>query len=269
MFLLFDNDAAGQEASVRALTLAYQNNIFPKIIILPQEYKDIDDLANIPDAKNIFDTQRKNSQDGFVVVFNNLKKKFDITSPVDKQKILNTLFELIMHIDNINIQKHYLQVLGEKLGIRESIMETQYVQFSKKEGRFITQQKARNTQQQYKIEQDKEHIIAALFFENYIQQYIETQEKRTPLITLVDIIQKHLNTTNIITTTDDEQQKETLLEFQLRRDKEIGEQEEEKRYQTIKQIIMPKLQTYIKQITKDTTIATEIKQEILNLIKKI
>lgn len=59
MFLLFDNDNAGQEASIRGLSLAYQNNIFPKIIILPEEFKDIDDLANTPDAKKKFDEQRK------------------------------------------------------------------------------------------------------------------------------------------------------------------------------------------------------------------
>lgn len=111
MFLLFDNDNAGQEASIRGLSLAYQNNIFPKIIILPEEFKDIDDLANTPDAKKKFDEQRKKSLDGFLVVFQNLKQKFDITSPIDKQKILNILFELIMQIDNINIQKHYLQLL--------------------------------------------------------------------------------------------------------------------------------------------------------------
>ena len=108
---MFDNDSAGQEASLRALTLAYQNNIFPKIINLPDGFKDIDELANTPDGKKKFDEQREKSQDGFLVVFQNLKQKFDITSPIDKQKILNILFELIMQIDNINIQKHYLQLL--------------------------------------------------------------------------------------------------------------------------------------------------------------
>jgi DNA primase len=35
LFLIFDSDNAGQEASLKALTLTYQNNIFPKIITLP------------------------------------------------------------------------------------------------------------------------------------------------------------------------------------------------------------------------------------------
>ncbi|MEI6119277.1 MAG: toprim domain-containing protein [bacterium] len=131
LFLLFDSDEAGQEASLRALTLAYQHNLFPKIITLPEGFKDIDELANTADGKERFDEERKKSQDGFSVVFQNLKKKFDLTSPIDKQKILNILFGLIMNITNNAMQDHYIQLLGEKLGMRENIMEAQYRQFAR------------------------------------------------------------------------------------------------------------------------------------------
>lgn len=240
--MLFDNDSAGQEANIRALNLAYQNNIFPKIINLPDEFKDIDDLANIPDGKKKFDTQREKSQDGFLVVFENLKKKFDITSPIDKQKILNTLFELIMQIDNINIQKHYLQLLGEKIGIRENIMEAQYVQFSKKEGKFVLQQQARNKEKKYQIEQNKETIVSALFYQDYIKQHIENKEIRNNLLLLIKNINTTITEKNIMNPKNEDENKEILLEFQLRRDKEIGEKEEEKKYHSVKQIILPTLQ---------------------------
>ena len=108
---MFDSDEAGQEASLRALTLAYQNNLFPKIITLPEGYKDVDELANTADGKAKFDEQRKSSQDGFSVIFQNMKKKFDLTSPVDKQKILNILFGLILNINSSAMQEHYIQVL--------------------------------------------------------------------------------------------------------------------------------------------------------------
>ena len=269
VFLLFDNDSAGQEANIRALNLAYQNNIFPKIINLPDEFKDIDDLANIPDGKKKFDTQREKSQDGFLVVFENLKKKFDITSPIDKQKILNTLFELIMQIDNINIQKHYLQLLGEKIGIRENIMEAQYVQFSKKEGKFVLQQQARNKEKKYQIEQNKETIVSALFYQDYIKQHIENKEIRNNLLLLIKNINTTITEKNIMNPKNEDENKEILLEFQLRRDKEIGEKEEEKKYHSVKQIILPTLQWYIKKITKDKNISSDQKQEILNLTKKL
>ncbi len=108
---MFDSDEAGQEASIRALTLAYQNSIFPKIITLPEGFKDIDELANTAEGKKKFDEKREKSQDGFSVIFKNMKKKFDLTSPIDKQKILNIMFELIMNISNNTMQDHYIQLL--------------------------------------------------------------------------------------------------------------------------------------------------------------
>lgn len=41
---------------------------------------------------------------------------------------------------------------------------------------------------------------------------------------------------------NDESKHETLLELQLRRDKELTDKEEDKKYQDIKQIIMPTIQ---------------------------
>jgi hypothetical protein len=121
-------------------------------------------------------------------------------------------------------------------------METQYIQFSKKEGRFVLQQKARNTEKKYKIEQDKETIVSALFYQDYIKQHIETKEIRDNFITLIEKINTAMTEKNIIQNTAEQNQKEKLLEFQLRRDKEIGEKEEEKKYINIKQIILPTLQ---------------------------
>lgn len=267
VFLLFDSDNAGQEASLRALTLAYQHNIFPKIITLPEGFKDVDELANTADGKEKFDTQRKNSQDGFFVIFQNLKKKFDITSPIDKQKILNILFWLIMNIENNAMQDHYLQILWENLGIRENIMEAQYRQFAKNWWKFILQQIARKKEVKYEI--DREMLIAALFYQEFIKQFIEQQEKWTQIIELVNTILTTLPNTKITQIINDPSQHENLVEFQLRWDKELADKEEDKKYQSIKQIIMPTIQSYIQKTMKDQNISNENKQTILNLTKKI
>ena len=242
LFLLFDSDDAGQDASLRALTLAYQHNLFPKIILLPQGFKDIDELANTADGKEKFDEQRKKSQDGFYVIFQNLKKKFDLTSPIDKQKILNILFGLIMNIENNAMQDHYIQLLGEQIGVRENIMEAQYKQFAKSGGKFILQQIARKTEEK-KYEIDRELLIAALFYQEFIKQFIESQDKWTQLNQLITQITETLPDTLITQAANDESQHETLLELQLRWDKELNDgKEEEKRYQIIKQIILPIIQ---------------------------
>lgn len=268
LFLIFDNDDAGQEASLRALTLAYQNDLFPKIITLPDGYKDIDEIANTVDGKEKFDKQRKESQDGFSVVFGNLKKKFDLTSPIDKQKILNILFGLIMNISSKAMEDHYIQLLWERLGIREHIMEAQYKQFEKNWGKFILQQIARKTEKKYEI--DRELLVSALFYQDFIKQFIETQDKWTGLFDLVNQITTALPESNMNQLTNDTSRHGELLEFQLRRDKELNDgKEEDKKYLVVKQIILPILQGYIQRITKDTKISNDLKQEILNLTKKI
>ncbi|MEI6673411.1 MAG: DNA primase [bacterium] len=268
VFLLFDSDSAGQDASLRALTLAYQHNIFPKMITLPEGYKDIDELANTEDGKKIFDKQRENSQDGFSVVFQNLKKKFDITSPIDKQKILNILFGLILNISNMPMQEHYIQVLGEKLGIGYEVMRAQYIQFAKNEGKFILQQTTKKTEKKYEI--DRELLVAALFYQDFIKQFIESQDKWTRLLEVITKITTALPETTITQAANDESQHETLLELQLRRDKELNDgKEEDKKYQIIKQILLPIIQGYVQRITKDNKISSDDKQEILNMTKKI
>lgn len=237
---MFDNDDAGQEANLRALTLAYQNNIFPKIILLPQGFKDIDELANTADGKTQFEEQRKKSQDGFSIIFQNLKKKFDLTSPIDKQKILNILFGLILNISSIPMQDHYLQLLGEKLGIRYEIMEAQYRQFTKNEGKFILQQ---TKKPEAKFQIDRELFLAALWYQDFINQYQETPEKRTTLKELITNITTTLPDNTITQAIQDPSKQETLLELQLGREKELHElQDEDKKYHTIKQIILPIIQ---------------------------
>jgi len=241
LFLLFDSDDAGQEASLRALTLAYQHNLFPKIITLPEGFKDIDELANTADGKEKFDDQRKKSQDGFSVVFQNLKKKFDLTSPIDKQKILNILFGLILNISNMSMQDHYIQVLGEKLGIGYEVMRAQYVQFAKNEGKFILQQTTKKTEKKYEI--DRQLLVAALFYQDFIRQFIETQDKRVRLLELITQVTTALPDTIITQATNDPSNHETLLTLQLRWDKELNEhKEEDRKYQTIKQILLPIIQ---------------------------
>jgi len=63
VFMLFDNDDAGQEATLRALNVAYQNSIFPKKITLPEAYKDCDDVANVENGKEILQQSMQEAQD--------------------------------------------------------------------------------------------------------------------------------------------------------------------------------------------------------------
>lgn len=167
------------------------------------------------------------------------------------------------------MQDHYIQLLSEKIGLRENIMEAQYRQFAKDGGKFILQQIARKNEEK-KYEIDRELLVAALFYQEFIKQFIESQDKRTQLFELEKEVTTALPDTIISLAAKDGSQHETLIELQLRWDKELNDgKEEDKRYQTIKQIVLPILQGYVKRITKDNSISSEQKQVILNLTKKI
>ncbi|MEI7918978.1 MAG: hypothetical protein WCH65_01890 [bacterium] len=175
-------------------------------------------------------------------MFQNLKKKFDLTSPIDKQKILNILFELIMHIENNAMQDHYIQLLGENLGVRENILEAQYRQFAKNGGKFILQQIAKKSQEK-KYQIDREMLMAALFYQDFIKQFIEIQEKWTRLLEIISLIMTALPDNSITRSINDTINHDSLLELQLRRDKELNDgKDEDKKYLAIKQIILPILQ---------------------------
>ena len=146
LYFLFDNDNAGQQATLRALKLCYQQDVFPKVVSLPHEIagtpiKDVDDLANYTlraDGENMSHSTAPNAtfqqvldeaQDGFLVIFERLRAASDMNSPIDKQKLINTLFELILSVQNLTIQEHYKMLLAEKLGFAFEILDAQFKRF--------------------------------------------------------------------------------------------------------------------------------------------
>jgi len=112
-------------------------------------------------------------------------------------------------------------------------------------------------------------LIAALLYQDFIKQFIEIQDKRTRLRELISQVTTALPDIIISQALQDESKHGELLELQLKRDQELEGQDEDKRYQTIKQITMPIIQKHIQRLTKDSKISSETKQEILNLTKKI
>ena len=120
-------------------------------------------------------------------------------------------------------------------------MRAQYIQFEKNEVKFILQQTTKKPEKKYEI--DREMLVAALFYQDFIKQFIESQDKWTRMFELVNQITTALPETGITPILKDESNHEILIELQLRRDKELNDgKEEDRRYQTIKQIILPIIQ---------------------------
>lgn len=270
VFFLFDNDEAWELATFRALKIAYQQNIFPKMIELPVNVKDIDELANQEHWQEMFDNILKKSKDGFLTYFNVLKLKRDINSPIEKQKIMNKMFELILAVDNYAIQDHYIHILAENLWFAYELLNAQFKKFKKTEWSFDVKQKLKKSEV-VSYQPDREIIFASLFYQNFIYKYIQDDEmwkwflwlsKQVWEIYIWSILNRvlklELNQNEI----------KELDEMHIRWETQLDQfQDEDKKYSLIKKIVWTTLQSYLQIVLKDQKISNEQKNSFLELKK--
>lgn len=290
LYLLFDNDTAGQQATIRALKLCYQQDLFPKIISLPQEIewikiKDADDIANLANGQDLFNWYFNNAQDGFLVIFNRLRVMWDMNSPVDKQKLINMMFELILCVQNLTIQEHYKILLAEKLGFAPEILDAQFKRFKVWEGKFLIRQMEKQTNNQdmpenkYKI--DREQLFSSLFvkqeWETFLSKNLSSENDFLEnLNDFTNLIIKAVSDSllaKVISWEIEEDKKNELLEFQLFWEKEFWETADQKMKKlVIQKTILPTnpwqpspIMDYIKQAQKSLLLSPEEKMELNRL----
>ena len=275
LYLLFDADQAGNQATIRALKLFYQQNLYPKIIELPEGFKDTDELANTPNGKSDFENCLHQAEDGFIKIYHRLRSSSDLTSPIDKQKLINSLFELILSVNSLTIQEHYKQLLAEKLGFAPEILDAQFKRYKAWDGRSILLQQQRQAEQsqsqKYQLERDL--IILSLFHQGNILKYLEGNEKLEHLFDFVNLLaeaEPESTLSLVLKDTIDEEMKKKLDEQSLWRDAQLDPLlETEKKTQLIWQTLMPFLQSKLQRALKNPSITQEFKQKLLEARKKI
>jgi len=269
VYLLFDTDNAGTQASIRALSICYSHEIYPKMLTLPDDCKDVDDLANKEDWKEIFAQAINKAQDGFLHTFLTSKKTEDWTSPIGRQKVINTMFELIMAItSSASIQKHYIEVLADQLGMHSNVIEAQYRDFRNK-NKFIAQKHHKEQEQKKSYQPNRELLFAALLYKDFYTAYVENRELRQGFITFIETMMTNLgidHTCNIIL--HDPSRQNELNELQVRREKELDMlNSEEDKLEFIKKSIRPIIHGYINHILKDKKIDHDKKLQLQKNMK--
>ena len=268
IYLLFDNDSAGQQATKRALKLFYQQNLFPKIIKLPTEQKDVDDLANTPEGKEVFNHCLNSAQDGFITVYQDLRSQLDMSSPIDKQKLINTLFEMILSVNSLTIQEHYKSLLAEELGFAFEILDAQFKRYKNTDWKFYaTQSSQKNSQEHEHYQLERELLFVALFYQEHLNTYLWNNAASQGLLYFIQLLTKAYPESLLNQALHWEissEQKQKIEELTLRRDNQLEQlTTPEKKYQMILQIILPTLQKMLQFILKNPKIPANLKAELL------
>ena len=116
----FDSDTAGMEAIKRAVFLAEKIDLNVKVLLIPEPYKDLDELLRkdtsmgkelLTSAVSVYD---------FFIAY--ALRKYDRNSGMGKKKIVDELKSLFSAISSEVALDHYVKKIAEELGISESVI---------------------------------------------------------------------------------------------------------------------------------------------------
>ncbi len=289
---LFDADPAGKEATRRWLAIAYAQWVYPTIIsfwVLPDKglnsneerggaegggFKDIDELVRSdPQATETIKTLMDTALDGFTWALQDVQSNFDTTSPIERQKAMNRLFDLIYELNSLSTQALFLTQMAKHRGMDMTLMSNQYKQYSKKEKKVFWPRATDKAQEQAIQKQDmldqKSHLLDALIDND---RWLSLGMDASRFNTLKDI----LSLIGYQPTSDHE----AIATSQLRREREIAPDEtitdatlsENRKVSMMKKaqaVLHTHIHTLIKQATKWTSITPEEKKKLLDLMKKV
>ena len=275
LFLLFDNDQAGRQATFRALKLCYAQDLFPKIISLPEWFKDADELANHENWNQLFHECIDKASDGFLEIFNRLRSSFDMNSPVDKTKLINTMFELILAVNNVLIQESYKRAFAEKLWFPFETVDIQFKKYVQWAGKIFIQQQRRNEEKsESKYQLDREKLFISLFYNWFIDSQLKDESEfisdLQSFASQIACVDPDWLLAHTINNSCSDEEKSLLDEFQLRREKEISDLSDEKsKRQVVITTITPVIQEFFKLATKSKNLTDDEKKQLIVLKSKL
>lgn len=270
VYLLFDGDKAGQQATIRALKVAYSQSLYPQIIRLPDTYKDVDELANVAGGLQIFEQCIADGKDGFVSTFDRLKTQYNLTSPVEKQKFLHELFSLILVMDRVSMQDHYIRLLADSMGMDYQMILADMKSFRKADGKFLERQYQFDIPSIKKHEPDGVVAVASLLYEDFLSLR-DTSDWLTLLLDFMKLVaQRQDDSFGRVARGEElhDDERNLLHESHLWRDDQLDGLVEQELVRRVRQVIDRQLMIYIQQL-KTKGVDKDRFTEILELRTKL
>lgn len=127
IILLFDRDEAGIQATMRALEVSFSEDVYPRIVVLPQG----EDPASYVLKEGIkkFVKQIDDSQAALDFILQYLTETCG-TTPEGKRKIFSRFFSMCSRINNLIVLDEYMRKASLELGIKEEIVRAEFNRFS-------------------------------------------------------------------------------------------------------------------------------------------
>jgi DNA primase len=271
---LFDADKAGIQATQRALGLAYTLDLYPQIAQLPKDYKDVDDLAQAIDKDSSISRDiDAHTQDGLLVVIQRMMADIDASSPIAKQRVLRTLFELVAQVRSLSIQQHYLTMIAQQLGMSDVIILAEYQTYAREARRRQprTSRTSTDVQTEKPYTLSEADLLAALMLDQWIATQLSDVPDTAHLMTRSQYIADHDPDSllgQVLSDNIDQSQRDHLIQLQLRRENERSTADN---HADRLALITRRLRTYIQQRTQQIVkrMPTDAKLPMIQLMQQI
>ena len=185
------------------------------------------------------------------------------------------MFELILAVNNILIQESYKRAFADKLWFPFETVDLQFKKYTQWAGKiFIQQQRRQEANSESKYHLDREKLFISLFYNWFVDSLLkEEYEFIQDLYGFAGQISRadpDWLLSHTINNTCSEEEKSTLDEFQLRREKEFWNLSDEKsKRQVVITTITPVIQDLFKQATKSKNLTDDEKKQLIILKWKL
>lgn len=172
--LCFDSDRAGVSATLRAIEMSSDLGLNIKVVILPNDVKDIDELASKkPDS--VIDYV-KNAVPSYDFVIKTSLETNDSTSPFGKRKIAEEVCGYLIREKSPVVTEYYIKVLAEKLQVDQTSIAKMLegktpAEFSTEENTDAAINNAKSPQ---------EYLLALIFSQKTLDKTAKMVQNLTP-----------------------------------------------------------------------------------------
>jgi hypothetical protein len=187
------------------------------------------------------------------------------------------MFELILAVNNVLIQESYKRSFAEKLWFPFETVDLQFKKYVQWAGKIFIQQQRRNEEKtESKYQLDREKLFISLFHNWFINSQLKEESEfisdLTKFANEVARVDADWLLSHTLNNTCSDEEKSTLDEFQLRREKELSELSDEKAKRQVIIIITtitPVIQELFKLATKSKNLTDEEKKQLIVLKWKL
>lgn len=259
----FDNDKAWFAATLRWLKMAYEQDLFPRILSLPEWVKDIDEYLTNKWWTTTIEEIQAMSDEWFTVVLQRLKKAHDIANPVGRKKFQATVFELLRSVQDYGIFMMYMEQLATALTTSAQQLVKQYKQ-------YISQKKMPSYKKPEKTKPETDYgmLAAALAYNNFLQTSKYTSEtilKETDRIQqLTNFLTDHI-VTKVVTGTSNDQETQALLEHQMLRETQRWDLPHDKVIHMVEWFMVKYVRDLKRVVLKHPSVSAEDKAKVLKI----